>query len=298
MLWTLIFIGMAVGRLGILGPTAQDALTRYVYWLAAPSVLYTTVAGSDPHEVLGVRVLVEAFSALGAVAISVLISRLLLKATPVETTVGAMAASVSNAAYIGLAMSTYVLGSPTHVIPVLIFQVGLLTPTFFVLTDLVASSTRPTWKSTAKLIVTNPILLGSGLGFVSSISGLHLPGPIKEAVGALGSSAVPAILVAFGIGLLKSGLSGFKPYAAKIASSTTIKLVIQPLLAFIAARFIFGLGDFEVFAATAMAALPAAQNVYIAAYRAGAGQELANGVVIASTIFVTPVMLAIAALLS
>ena len=54
---------------------------------------------------------------------------------------------------------------------------------------------------------------------------------------------------------------------------------------------------YSLFAVTAMGGLPTAQNAYLAAFRAGAGNELARGTVVATTIFVTPTLLLIAALL-
>ncbi|MDO5496139.1 MAG: AEC family transporter, partial [bacterium] len=138
MMWIIIAIGMVLGRVGVLGPHAPQVMTRFVYWVASPSLLFVTISQTDLGSILGVPMAVEAISAVTNALLFVALAIPLLRTSRVETTVGAMTASLSNAAYLGIPLATYILGSATHVIPVLIFQLGLLTPAFFVLVDLAA----------------------------------------------------------------------------------------------------------------------------------------------------------------
>ena len=79
--------------------------------------------------------------------------------------------------------------------------------------------------------------------------------------------------------------------------ASSIKLVVMPAVAFVFARFVFGLGDQEVFVLTTLGALPAAQNVFNYAQRYGAAVPVARDVVLISTLGSVPVLVAIAALL-
>jgi len=298
MMWIIIAIGMLLGRFKVLGDHAQEVMTRFVYWVASPALLFTTISATDIRDIIGLPMAIEAISAIASALVFVLISTVFLRANRVETTVGAMTSSLSNAAYLGIPLATYILGSASHVIPVLIFQLGLLTPTFFVLTDLAADGRTPTIGGTVRMIATNPMLVSSFLGMLVSISGLTVPDIVITPIDVLAGAAVPTILVSFGISLLETGVRGFRDYARQISISTSMKLAAQPLFAYLAARFIFGLEGFDLFAVTTMGGLPTAQNAYVAAFRAGAGNELARGTVVATTILVTPSLLLIAALLS
>lgn len=297
-MWIVIGVGMLLGRFRVLGEHGQTVLTRFVYWVASPALLFSILSVTDVRSVLGPALGVEAVSAVLTAITFALVSIFVLRRGRVDTAVGAMTASLSNAAYIGIPLATYILGSATHVIPVMMFQLGLLTPTFFVITDLAAGRHRPTVAGTVKLIVTNPMLVAAFLGMASSFTGIHPPGVVFDSIEVLAGAAVPCILVSFGISLLESGVGGFRLQAVPIVVATAMKLLLQPTFAYLAARFLFGLDGFELFAATAMGGLPTAQNAYVAAFRAGAGNEIARGTVILSTVFVTPTMLAIAALLS
>lgn len=309
MMWAVIAVGMVLGRLNVLGENADRVLTRFVYWVASPALLFDTISQADIRTILGPSLLVEAISAVSA-ALTFVALALVMRYSRIQTTVGAMASSLSNAAYLGIPLAAYILGSAEYVVPVLVFQLGLLTPTFFVLTDLAAARSRRTLEtpeagqsqvpvaSALRLIAKNPMLIASALGVLVSLSGVTVPTLISNPVGVLAGGAVPAILVSFGISLLDTGIRGFRGHMAPISIATFLKLLAQPLFANLVARFLFGLEGFDLFAVTAMAGLPTAQNVYVAAFRAGAGNELARGVVVATTILVTPTLLLIAALLS
>lgn len=297
LMWIIIAVGIVLGRFNVLGEHSQEVLTRLVYWVASPCLLFATISTTDFRRIIGPALGVEAISAVATALTFVFISVVFLRGTKVETTVGAMTSSLSNAAYLGIPLSTYILGSASHVIPVLIFQLGLLTPTFFVLVDLVSAHRRPSLWGTVKMIITNPMLVSSMLGLVVSLLGITVPDILATPIEVLAGAAVPCILVSFGVSLLETGIGGFRPFADKITAAAVMKLLVQPAFAYLAGRFLFGLEGFDLFAVTAMGGLPTAQNAYLAAYRAGAGNELARGAVVVSTIFVTPTLLGIAALL-
>lgn len=298
MMWLVIGVGMILGRVKLLGEHGQTVLTRLVYWVASPALLYSTLAVTDIRAVLGPALGVEAASATSTAIVFTLVSIFLMRRSSVDTAVGAMSASLANGAYIGIPLATYILGSPTHVIPVMIFQLGLLSPFFFVVTDLAAGRHKPTVGGTLKLILTNPMLVAAFLGMLTSFFRLELPAVLFDSIEVLAGAAVPCILISFGISLLESGMKGFRGYATPILLATSMKLMLQPAFAYLVGRFVFGLDGFELFAVTAMGGLPTAQNAYVAAFRAGGGNEIARGAVVLTTVFVTPTMLAMAALLS
>lgn len=72
----------------------------------------------------------------------------------------------------------------------------------------------------------------------------------------------------------------------------------MPLVAFVVGRFVFGLDGHALFAATALAALPTAQNVFNYAARYDTGQVLARDTILVTTVTAIPVLIVIAATLA
>ena len=97
-------------------------------------------------------------------------------------------------------------------------------------------------------------------------------------------------------------MSSSRPAGGRAARPRLLLILLAALsllssVAFVLARFVFGLGDQQVFVLTTLGALPAAQNVFNYAQRYGAAVPVARDVVLISTIGAVPVLVAIAALL-
>jgi len=71
----------------------------------------------------------------------------------------------------------------------------------------------------------------------------------------------------------------------------------MPLVAWAAARYLFGLDGHALFVAVVLAALPTAQNVFNYAVRYRRGEALARDAVLLSTLLSLPVIVIVAALL-
>lgn len=77
-----------------------------------------------------------------------------------------------------------------------------------------------------------------------------------------------------------------------------LKVIAQPVAAFLVARYALDLSAGEVFAGTVMAALPTAQNVFVYAVRYDRGVTLARESIFVTTMASAPTILIIAALLA
>ena len=73
-----------------------------------------------------------------------------------------------------------------------------------------------------------------------------------------------------------------------------LKLVVQPLTAYLLARYVLDLRSVELLAVTVVAALPSAQNVFMFAVRYGQGEVLARDAIFVTTVGSVPVLLLIA----
>jgi len=109
---------------------------------------------------------------------------------------------------------------------------------------------------------------------------------------------VPLVLISFGMSLhgerpLKPG-----PERADVLVASAIKLAVMPLVAYLAARFLFGIEGHALFALVVVAAFPTAQNVFNYAQRYDRSVILARDAVLLTTVLAIPVLVLVAALLA
>lgn len=294
-IWAVIALGWILGATGILGPEAKDPLNRLVYTLGLPALVFLTLARANIAELLGAPLAVAGISASLAALIFWLLGRFVLRLSPARTLIGTMGSSLANAAYLGVPLAQYILGSAAHVAPVILFQMGILTPALFIAADVLAVGHRPSVRSVLAMIGKNPLLWSAIAGGAVSVTGITLPQLVIAPIEILGGAAVPCILIAFGLSFVGERPAAFRPAALAISVATSIKLIVQPVLGYLCARYLFGASGIDLFAMTLMSGLPTAQNAYLAAFRVGQGDDLARGTVLATTVLIIPSFVLIAA---
>lgn len=250
------------------------------------------VSSTPVRDIVGPSLAVAAASGVGTAVIFALFAWL-ARATVGEVVLGSMSASLNNASYIGIPVAIYVLGQAHYGVPVMIFQQGFLTPVFFVLADLAGSHKRPTFGTVGKTIVMNPMVLASLAGFLCAVSGFRPPTFVATSASLLGQAAPPVVLLAFGASLLGKRFSARSRQGHLIAMATVCKLILQPAIAY-GTALLFGLSGRDLMGAVVMAALPTAQNAFIAALRAKTGVEIAQGVILLTTAGTLVMVVAIA----
>ena len=283
--WSVLSIALIIGvgwlarRGGALGPEAAGTLASATYWVASPAMLFHAIVSTGTSGVFGAPLAVAAASGVGTALIFALVARLFLRLTRGEIALGAMASSLNNGAYIGIPIAVYVLNDASAVVPILVFQLGFFTPMFFVLADLVGSGQRPSMVGIARVVARNPMVIAAACGFLFSAAGWPMPTLLDVSTSMLGAAAPPMILLSFGASLVDRRSASGDSGAAATACAIVGKLALQPAIA-------CGVGM----------ALPSAQNAYIAATRAKAGERIAQGTVLVTTFASLPVVVGIAAL--
>jgi malonate transporter len=287
----IIAVGYGVGRSGIAGPGAQHSLNRIAFFVATPALLFTVLAKADLHVVFSAFLLASASAVAVAAILYLVVARVLFRRPVAETTIGAASASYVNANNIGLPVAIYVLGDAQLVAPVLLLQLLVLAPTTLTILDI---SSRGSASVVGILTqpLRNPMIIASMLGILIAVTGLPVPDAVYEPFRLIGGAAIPIVLMAFGMSLV-----GRKPLApgsgrGEIVVASVIKTVIM------LARFAFHLDADQTFAATVIAGLPTAQNIFNFASRYDRGVVLARDTVLITTVGSIPVLLVIAALLA
>jgi hypothetical protein len=307
--FTVIFIVVAVGyvlgRTEALGPGAVMVLSRLVFFVCTPALLFSSLAKADLADVFSTTLVVAGGSALVVGAIYFALARLLLRRAIPEAVIGALSASYVNSANLGIPIAIFVLDDASFVAPLLLFQIMVYSPLALTTLDLTAlrdasgASRRISLRDTVVTPFTNPIVLGGSAGLVVSLIGVTLPAAVMEPFNMLGDASVPGALLVFGLSL--TGVSvlqkGQSP-RRDVALASVLKMVVQPVLVYLAARYAFHATGHELFALVVIAALPTAQNVLVYANRYQRGVVLARDSALVTTLLSIPAIMLIALLLA
>ena len=263
-LFVLVAIGYALTRIGRWPMAASDALTRFVFTVAIPMLLFRLMSdfAREPH--VDARLLFAYFGAcLVVYAAGRLVAVTLFRMDGAAQSVFALGGIFSNNVLLGLPLAKIALGEGAlaAVSLVLVFN-SLLLWTLATVSVEWARHGAFSSKGLSKTVVgvaLNPIvgsiLLGTAFGF----TGLAMPTFIDQTMELLGNAAIPLSLVALGMGLAGFGLAaGWRESAAM----SCMKLVVHPLAVYAAARLL-ALPPLETAAIVMLAALPVGANVYL-----------------------------------
>lgn len=297
-LGAIIGLGFLLAHLGVLRSDSQLLLSRLVFFVATPALLFKTLSTAPVDQILTSGLLVAALSFVGAAGVYALLARTVWHRSTGDTVLGALSSAYVNAANLGLPITVYVLGSASFVAPVLLMQLLVITPLAFVILDAVVSRRRPSILGIMSQPLRNPITVGSILGLLCSLTGWQVPTLVAAPIGLIAGMAVPGVLLAYGVSLRL----GPRPIAGgsvvELAVVCALKLMVQPVLAYAAARWLFDLEGRALLAATVVAALPTAQNIFVYASRYNRSTTLARDSIFITTALSVPVLLTITALLA
>lgn len=298
-IFVVIGAGYVLAQRGVIGDGEQRLMfNRVAYWVASPSLLFTTVATSDTSTFYSPVVLVVFIATFITMAVFWVISRLFFTADVPTRMAGAAAASYFNSINIGLPIAIYVIGDAAFVPPVLLMQMVIVSP--IVIAGLSADPTAPGSRGkhildAVKSGIGAPVVIAPLLGFIVSSLGWTVPDPVMAPLEILGGASIPMILMSFGASLRGGGVLADGPDKPATITASVLKLTFMPAAAWLTG-WMLGLDNAALYAAVILCALPTAQNVfnYTANYRAG--ETVARDTVFITTFASLPAMILIAVL--
>ena len=292
-----ILAGFITGRLKLLGEHAQFVLSRLVFYVLAPCLLFTVLADADVSELFSFRLSVSALAAVSTFAVFALVALLVFRRPVPETVVGTLGSGYVNANNIGIPIAAYVLGDASFSAPVILIQLLVFAPVALAILD-ASTSGRVSVGTVVLGIVRNPLIIGSALGTLVAVTRVELPPIVFEPFALIGAAAVPVVLISFGMSLSASRLLAPGSGRRDIVLASALKLVFMPLVAWALGRFVFGLEGHDLFGLVVLAALPTAQNVFNYAQRYDRGVVIARDTVLLTTVLCIPVLFVVALLLA
>jgi malonate transporter and related proteins len=287
-----IATGYVIGRIGLLGDQPQYVLSRLVFFVLTPCLLFSVLAKADVHVLFSSLLPVSAIAAVASMVIFAVVARLVWKRAVPETVVGSLASGYVNANNIGIPVSVYVLGNGAFSAPIVLLQLIVFAPIALTILD---TSTHGAVSLRRILMqpVRNPLIIASMLGLVVAVSGIEIPVPVMEPFRLIGGAAVPLVLLGFGMSL--SGARILEPGTSRrdVVLAMGLKVLFMPIAAWAVAHLVFGLEGRPLFVAVALAALPTAQNVFNYAQRYDRGVVTARDTVLITTLLSVPALLVI-----
>jgi len=217
-----------------------------------------------------------------------------LRQGPAAPSVHAISAAFGNSVQLGIPMAAALFGEAgltIHIALVSVHAIVLLSiTTALVELDLArarardgqASALGPMLRQTLRNTVVHPVVLPVLLGLLWNLSGIGLHPVLDEALAVLGSAVVPVCLVSIGLTLAYDPVR--REQLRGVARASALKLLVQPALVLLVARWGFGLSGLPLSVAVLMAALPAGSNTLMFAQRYRTLEAEANAGIVVSTV--------------
>ena len=263
-LFVLVGVGFVLSRWGRWPLAAADALTRFVFSVAIPTLLFRLMSDFAREPRVDARLLFAFFGGcLLVYGVGRVAAFVLFRMDGAAQSLFGLSGIFSNNVLLGVPLAKVTLGEAAlpAVSLVLVFNSLLL----WTLATVSVEWARHGKFSPAALgktvlgVVRNPVVASILAGTAFGFSGLALPGFLDQTLAQMSMAAVPLSLVALGM-----GLAGFGAKATWLTSGAMafLKLVLHPLAVYALARLL-ALPPLETAAVVMLAALPIGANVYL-----------------------------------
>ncbi|GAA2353498.1 hypothetical protein Cme02nite_45820 [Catellatospora methionotrophica] len=140
------------------------------------------------------------------------------------------------------------------------------------------------WRRLAMLPLRTPVILGSMAGVTASAAGWLPPEWLLRPLELLGGAAVPAALFALGMSLHQTDASSWRLPGREVTTAVLLKVVAQPVAAYLIGRWLLGLDGAALLAVTLVAGLPTAQNTFVYASEFRASTALSRDAILFSSL--------------
>ena len=263
-LFLLVLLGYALTRWGRWPKPVADALTRFVFAVAIPALLFRLMSDFSRLPPVDVRLLIAYFGACLAVfLLGRFVAARLFRLDGIAQSVFALGGIYANNVLLGIPLAKVTLGEPSlPVISLVLVFNSLLLWTLATVSVEWARHRALSWSGylqAAKAVLTNPVVASILIGTAWGLVALPLPGFVDQTLALVSEAAVPLSLIALGMGLAEYGIrEGWRVSCA----ITLLKLGVQPLAVWLLARAL-ALPPLETNAIVLLAALPVGVNVHL-----------------------------------
>ena len=249
---TVIALGVLLAHLRVLDLSSQVLLSRLAFFVASPALMVTVLEDTDVREVFSPNLAATAVGVVVAGTAYVVVARLLFSRDLGDTVIGTLCSTYVNAGNLGLPIAAYVLGDVALVAPTLLLQMLVMQPIALAVLDHATTPGRVSVRRLLSQPFRTPLTVASLIGLALAVTGTRLPRVIEDPLALVGAMAVPAMLLAYGVSLRLGPKPGAGASPASSAWIVTVKLLLQPVAAYLAGRFVLGLEGEALLAVTVL----------------------------------------------
>lgn len=279
-------LGYFVAVRKILRPSDIDGLSRFVYSLALPFLLFDSLvnavwpASFEWEFLLAFYVVSYLIFGLG-----ILLSRTWFHLAPPEQGIFGLGASYSNLILVGLPVIATGLGEDA-ILPLLVL-VSVQNLLLFPLVSLTSHPREPgtkllvrMWKA-IKRVASNPLTAGLALGFLVKVLAIPLPPIIADPIHLVAQAGLPGALIMLGASFHRYEVGRPNREALTMVS---LKMLLQPLLVWVLVFVVLHLDPLWAAVAVLAAGMPTGVNAYVMAEQMHAGQRFVSASIWISTL--------------
>ncbi|MBE9552313.1 MAG: AEC family transporter [Proteobacteria bacterium] len=290
----IVGLGYLATRFDYISSAAIDGISRYVFAIALPALIFRNLANGSLLNNMGPAGLILLSYFVGALAVLMLglaVGKYLFKSGQAEQSIIAVGASHSNTVLLGVPAVLMLLGA-RNVGP-LVLIVGLHGMLMAVLLTVVirvrggkaGEIPSAAWQA-ALSQAKNPIFIALALGVAYDLIGdaagaPRLPDIVNSILRILSSALYPCSLFALGGMLVRYKFGGQIQEAGAVSA---LKLVAHPLIVWVLAKPLLGLSDSWTWVAVMLALMPVGFNMHNLASRSKNAAGLADTAIVLSTV--------------
>ncbi len=281
----IIGLGYFLVKVGIINNKATQSLSKFVFYVALPVLLFLSISKSD-NIIENTNWKLIIFANLFIIAFFIVLAIFIkfLKITPKAKGVLLQASYRSNTAFVGLPICLNAFGEDVFFQSVIFFSFLIPVFNFFAVIALTLPQHKTINKKMIKSFVIgiskNPLIISISLGLIFSLLNITIPQVIKRTLLPISKTALPLALIVVGCSLNLKNI-GFRIKTTSII--VIIKLLILPATAYLLLNAI-GFHTTNRNIAVIMFGCPTAVSSYIMAREMNGDIELAGDAVMLTTL--------------
>jgi malonate transporter and related proteins len=282
----LIIVGFVAARITRQDQAALGWMNTFIIYAALPALFFKLVSGTPIEELTRFDFILTDLAATYLIFILVFAVGYLIRRNSVaDCTIQSFAGAYGNIGYMGPGIALLAFGEKAAVPVALIvcFENALhfvVAPAMMALAGDDKRSPLQLMGAIAQKVFLHPFILSAAAGFVVAASGLEVPSAVQNFVNYLAQAAAPCALFAMGVTL---ALRPVKRVPAEIYYIVPAKLILHPIVVYLALASVGGFDPAWIYSAVLLAALPTATNVFVIGQQYGVWQERASATVLITT---------------
>ena len=282
----IVALGFALTKSGIFSAASGQGLTQFMFYVAIPAMLFQAVSSTQlPNQIPWSYWCAFYAPSFFIFALAMLAMRFFFDWQRNQQGIAGVTSSYSNMVLLGLPLLLSAYGDRVSLplFLLLALQSLLLFPTTILAVEVFGAETakpQPLRAVVFRKLVLNPVILSLLLGLGANFSGFHADGILLRLLEIIAAAAPACALIALGINLAQYEARRLHPESICL---TLLKIIIHPLLVFIACRLL-EIEQFWMQVAVFLAAMPCGINAFIFASNYNIKTEIVTQSIVLSTV--------------